>query len=248
MKPSDQIMPQITAHRGASGDAPENTLAAIRLAAEQGATWVEIDVNISRDGVPVLHHDDSISRCSDGDGLVIERSLDQLRQVDSGTWFDPAFRGEPIATLDECLALCLELDLSINLEIKPSSGWEVPTTTVILETLAKHPTLPTIVLSSFSHLALQTAARINPALPRASLFVVAPSDWQTFTREIDACNIHLHSNSLLQREHVEAFHHAGLSVYCYTVNDAAEAASLLELGVDGVITNYPGKLLGQLAG
>ena len=248
MKASTAIMPQITAHRGASGNAPENTLAAIRLAAEQGAKWIEIDVNISRDGIPVLHHDDSISRCSDGNGLVIERTLDELQRVDSGSWFDPSFRGEPIATLRECVALCVDLDLAINLEIKPTSGWEVPTTTAILETLRDCPTLPPIVLSSFSHLALQTAARIDPALPRASLFVVAPADWQHYTDEIAACNIHLHANTLLQREHVDAFHRAGLRVYCYTVNETAAARALLDIGVDGVISNFPGQLLAGLPG
>ncbi len=248
MKAPSPIMPQITAHRGASGNAPENTLAAIRLAAEQGAEWIEIDVNISRDGVAVLHHDDSISRCSNGDGLVIERTLQELQRVDCGSWFDPAFRGEPIATLHDCIELCLDLDLSINLEIKPSSGWEVPTTTAILASLHECPALPPIVLSSFSHLALQTAARIDPALPRASLFVVAPADWRSFTDEIAACNIHLHANTLLHREQVNAFHQAGLRVYCYTVNEAADARALLEIGVDGVISNFPGKLLGQLSG
>lgn len=248
MKPALTIMPQVTAHRGASGDAPENTLAAIRLAAEQGAKWIEIDVNISRDGVPVLHHDDSISRCSDGEGLVIERTMSELRSVDSGSWFDSKYRGEPIATLAQCLDLCLALDLSINLEIKPSSGWEVPTTRSILATLDQYRQLPPLVLSSFSHLALQTAADITPDLPRASLFVVAPPDWQTFTSEINACNIHLHANSLLDSAQVTAFQQAGLRVYCYTVNEPEAARALLELGVDGVISNFPGQLLERLTG
>lgn len=247
MKPADTIMPAVTAHRGASGDAPENTLAAIKLAAEQGAQWIEIDVNITRDGVAVLHHDDDISRCSDGTGLVIERSAAELRALDGGGWFDPDFEGEPIATLTECLDLCLELDLSINLEIKPSSGWELPTTRAIAETLDNHHALPPIVLSSFSHLALQSAAQIAPQHPRASLFVVAPPDWRQFTGQIDACNIHLHANSLLDSSQIARFQEAGLRVYCYTVNTVDAANILLQLGVDGVISNYPGQLLQGLS-
>jgi len=77
-------MPAVIAHRGASGHAPENTLAAIHKAHDFGATWIEIDVNISKDGVPVLFHDDGVERCSTGTGLVIEHSLNDLKALDSG--------------------------------------------------------------------------------------------------------------------------------------------------------------------
>ena len=93
-------LPKITAHRGASGNAPENTLAAIRLAAGEDAQWIEIDVNISRDGVPVLHHDDGLERCSNGQGLVIEHPVDYLRSLNSGNWFVEIFKGETIDTLE----------------------------------------------------------------------------------------------------------------------------------------------------
>lgn len=236
-------MPRITAHRGASGEAPENTLAAIRLAAEQGADWVEIDVNISKDGVPVLHHDDGLERCTDGHGLVIEHDLSDLQTLDSGSWFSTAFAGERIATLDECLDLALELNLSVNLEIKPCSGWELPTTEQIAHVMLRRDTSPTVVLSSFSHIALQRAQQLMADIPRASLFLVAPPDWQTLTREVQATNIHLHSNSLLDAAAVREFHDHGLRVYCYTVDSADEASALFAMGVDGIFTNHPGILL-----
>ena len=240
-------LPKITAHRGASGNAPENTLAAIRLAAGEDAQWIEIDVNISRDGVPVLHHDDGLERCSNGQGLVIEHPLDYLRSLDSGSWFAEKFKGEKIATLDECLDLAIELNLGINLEIKPSSGWELPTTEHIAKLLTARQTLPGIVISSFSHIALQRAHQLIAEIPRASLFLVPPPDWQQLTREIEATNIHLHSNSLLTRTVVQDFHEQGLGVFCYTVDQAQEATSLLEIGVDGVFTNHPGQMLQHFA-
>jgi len=238
-------LPKITAHRGASGSAPENTLAAIRLAARQGAEWIEVDVNISSDGVPVLHHDDDIKRCSNGHGLVIEHTAEFLESLDSGSWFNAGFAGEKIATLDECLDLALELSLSINLEIKPSSGWEIPTTDQIAALLSSRASLPKIVISSFSHIALQRAREKVPEIPRSSLFLVAPPDWQSFTSEIEASNIHLHSNSLLDATAVQSFHHQGLGVYCYTVDEIDEAKALFAIGVNGVFTNYPEKLLKQ---
>ena len=236
-------LPKITAHRGASGSAPENTLAAIRLASQHGARWIEIDVNISSDGIPVLHHDDDIKRCSNGQGLVIEHSAEYLQSVDGGSWFGAEYSGEKIATFAECLDLALELDLSINLEIKPSSGWEIPTTDQIATLLSSRESLPQIVISSFSHIALQRARERMPEIPRSSLFVVAPPDWQTFTRDIEASNIHLHSNSLLDATAVQSFHQQGLGVYCYTVDDIDEAAALFDIGVDGIFTNYPEKLI-----
>lgn len=236
-------MPKIIAHRGASGDAPENTLAAIKMAADHGATWIEIDVNISRDAVPVLFHDDGLSRCSNGKGLVIEHSLASLQSLDSGSWFSDSFAGERIATLDECLALALELDLGINLEIKPCSGWELPTTNAIAKLLNSKSALPPIVVSSFSHVAMLQAAKLLPDLPRSCLYLVAPPDWQALTSEAGASNIHLHANSLLTKEMTDDYKKQGLGVYCYTVNTADNAREMFAVGVDGVFTNYPKALL-----
>ncbi len=240
---SDTKMPAIIAHRGASGSAPENTLAAIRLAAEHGARWIEIDVNISADGIPVLFHDDGLSRCSNGHGLVIEHSLDTLKSLDCGSWFSEQFTGEKIATFDECLELATECNLGINLEIKPCSGWELPTTDAISQLINSKKTLPPIVVSSFSHLVMQRATTSLPELPRSSLFLVAPPDWHTLLEEVDASNIHLHGNSLLTKKQVADFKASGLGVYCYTVNTTDEAKALFDIGVDGVFTNYPQMLL-----
>lgn len=243
---SNPAMPRIIAHRGASGSAPENTRAAIQMASDQGARWIEIDVNISKDGVPVLFHDDGLDRCSDGHGLVIEHNLDALRSLDCGSWFSGEFSGEKILTLDECLQLASECGLGINLEIKPCSGWELPTTESIAQLLNAKKQLPPMVVSSFSHIAMQHAATLLPQISRSCLYLVAPPDWQQLTKEVAADNIHLHANTLLSREQVEAFKTQGLGVYCYTVNTSDAAKVLFAKGVDGVFTNYPGTLLREL--
>lgn len=240
-------MPAIIAHRGASGHAPENTLAAIELAASAGASWIEIDVNISRDGVPVLHHDDGLARCTDGSGLVIEHDLDALKKLDSGSWFSADFAGEPMASLAECLALAKKRSLGVNLEIKPCSGWEIPTTKAIADLLNSTAELPPILISSFSHIALLHAKLHMPKIARGSLFLVAPPDWQTLTREVSASTIHLHANTLLTQQDVQTFHDNELSVYCYTVNSPERAAQVFNLGVDGIFTNYPAELLDRRA-
>lgn len=236
-------MPGIIAHRGASGNAPENTLAAIQMAADHGAKWIEIDVNISSDSVPVLFHDDGLNRCSNGSGLVIEHNLKKLKSLDAGSWFGDGFKGESIPTLDECLQLATKLNLGINLEIKPCSGWELPTTDAIADLLLKKSDLPPIVASSFSHVAMQQAALRLPEIPRSCLYLVAPPDWQALTSEVGANNIHLHANTLLDKQKVDSYKAQGLGVYCYTVNTADEARELFTIGVDGVFTNYPKDLL-----
>lgn len=240
------LMPKIIAHRGASGDAPENTLAAIRLAATAGATWIEIDVNVSRDGIPVLHHDDDLTRCSNGQGLVIENSWQQLKTLDSGSWHSDKYRNEPICTLAQCLDLVAELGLSVNVEIKPCSGWEIPATQAIAACLKETKNLPEIVISSFSHIALQHSATLLDFLPRAALFLVAPPNWRELTSEINASSINLHANSLLNANAVQKFHEADLEVYCYTVNSVDQAQTLFNIGVDGVFSNYPKMLLDAL--
>ncbi len=242
----DHNMPAIVAHRGASGHAPENTLAAIELAAQAGATWIEIDVNVSRDGVPVLHHDDGLERCTNGTGLVIEHDLLELQKLDSGSWFHRDFEGEPVATLQQCLDLCDALSLGINLEIKPCSGWEVPTTTCIAEVLNRGEYAIPLLISSFSHLALVEARKQLAHIPRSALFLVAPPDWQSLTKQTEASNIHLHANSLLTAQAVESFHQQGLGVYCYTVNTTELADDIFQRGVDGIFTNYPATLLQHL--
>lgn len=236
-------MPRIVAHRGASGNAPENSLAAIQMASDHGASWIEIDVNVSRDNVPVLFHDDGLSRCSNGRGLVIEHDLKALKSLDAGSWFSKEFKDERIATLAECLQLATDLKLGINLEIKPCSGWELPTTEAIAEVLNQSSELPPIVISSFSHVAVQGAAEWLPHIPRSCLYLVAPPNWQQLTSEVGASNIHLHANSLLDNEKTEAYKGRGLGVYCYTVNTAERAGELFEIGVDGIFTNYPKELL-----
>ena len=243
---SKLVMPGIVAHRGASGDAPENTLAAIRMAADHGASWIEIDVNISADGTPVLFHDDGLERCSNGKGLVIEHTLKTLQSLDCGSWLSKKFTGEKIATLEQCLQLAEECGLGINLEIKPCSGWELPTTDSIAQLLNSKAKLPPIVVSSFSHVAMQRAAELLPQLPRSCLYLVAPPDWQSLIKEVDADNIHLHANSLLTEEKVAQYKSQGLGVYCYTVNTTDNAKALFAIGVDGVFTNYPKTLLKEL--
>jgi glycerophosphoryl diester phosphodiesterase len=156
------------AHRGASAEAPENTLAAFRRALAVGADGIELDVHLSADGVPVVIHDETLERTTDGAGPVSAQSLAGLASLDAGGWFAPEFSGEGVPTLAEVLRL-LAGRLRLNLEVKDArAGWAV------LDLLRHFPQTDA-VLSSFDHSLLARLRRIAPDLPLAML--VAAGDW-----------------------------------------------------------------------
>lgn len=113
MKPA-----RVIAHRGGAGTAPENTVAAFRLAKEAGVTWVECDAVLLKDGEIVLHHDQTLERTTNGTGEIADRSLPYIQSLDAGTWFGPQFHGEPVPRLADALEVFEELDLHANIELK----------------------------------------------------------------------------------------------------------------------------------
>ena len=108
------LMPAVVAHRGASAAAPENTLAAMRRAAEMGARWAECDVRLSADGVPVVIHDGTLDRTTDGRGALAAHTAAELARLDAGSWRDAAFAGEPVPTLAALLEEARRLGLGLN--------------------------------------------------------------------------------------------------------------------------------------
>ena len=177
--------PRIIAHRGAGALAPENTLAAMRLAARLGCRAVEFDVMLTADGVPLLIHDETLERTTDGSGRVAAQRFAVLRALDAGVSHGAAFRGEPMPTLEEALDLCAELDLWANVEIKPAAGYEAQTGSVVGRQLTQQQRYRGVV-SSFSPQALAAARLAAPQLGYALLVAAIPADWWRATRSIGA--------------------------------------------------------------
>jgi glycerophosphoryl diester phosphodiesterase len=226
------------AHRGGGAAAPENTLAAIRTGAAAGFRMVEFDVMLSRDGVPLLIHDETLKRTTDGDGLVCEHDFVELQQLDAGGWHGPAFAGERLPALEQALDLLLTLGLDANIEIKPARGFEQATGETAARLIAarwpadRRPPL----LSSFDFPALDAARRVAPQLPRGLLFEDVPEDWRAQMRAHDAISLHC-DHSRLSADRLRDIVSAGVPVLCYTVNDAARAAALVAAGVSGLFTD-----------
>src|SRR3989338_4007474 len=149
---SKLIIPKVIGHRGAKAYAPENTLASIHAAADLGIEWVEIDVKLTKDGVPVIFHDEELNRCTNGSGLVAETDFKTIGELDAGLWFGDSFLGEKIPTLEEALNVIIDRGLGVNLEIKPCPGREVETAEVMLDHATRiwSDDAPPPLISSFS--------------------------------------------------------------------------------------------------
>ncbi len=240
MIPAQPRLPFVVAHRGASGSAPENTLAAIRLANTMGARCIEIDASVTADGRAVLHHDDRIDRCSDGEGLLLMHTAAELETRDFGSWFAPEFAHERIPSLADTARLCAELGLGCNLEIKTTGGWDEPTARAVCDAARDWPTeaMP-LVISSFSERALQVAAEHLPEVPRSLLAKIPPENWRERLAHTHSNALHTADTPVLSRERLQPIIDAGFPVRVYTVDDPARADALREMGVECVFTNHP---------
>ncbi|WP_430462431.1 glycerophosphodiester phosphodiesterase family protein [Thalassolituus sp. LLYu03] len=237
----------VIAHRGACGEAPENTKASIELAARQGAHWAEVDVTISADGVAVIHHDADLSRCSDGSGLVIQKKMAELKALDAGSWFAPQFQGETVMTLAELLTLANHLDLSLNLEVKPTIGREAETVWAIAQTLKAVPFDHPLILSSFNIHALHACKTQLPHLTRALNVEAIPRNFIERLEEAGCQGLHF-QKEFADAAQIQAVRQAGYHLLTFTVNDPDTARNLLQMGVSGVFCDFPGRMLAALNG
>lgn len=224
--------PFLWAHRGASRFAPENTLSAFAAAVASGADGIELDIHLSRDGVPVVLHDETLERTTDGCGAVAGMTLPELRKLDAGSWFSTAFAGESIPTLEEVLTVFAG-QLTLNLELK-----EFHAGLAVLALLRHYPEAK-IVLSSFDYALLQRLRALDSNVPLAVLF--ESGNWRQAVKlagEVSACAFHPAAN-MVHRPMVYACTQAGIPVSVWTVDDVGVARSLVRAGVTGFFTNDP---------
>ncbi len=241
--PFSGALSRVFAHRCGGALAPENTLAGLRLAARLGCSAVEFDVMISADRSPWLIHDETLARTSNGVGRVCATSDAELQRLDAGSHHHAAFAGEPLPTLAAAAALCRQLGLMANVEIKPASGFEALTGEVVARQILEcwHGA-PLPLVSSFSEVALQAARRVAPQLPMGSLWQCPPTDWRQRMARLGALTLHCAAGSLDDAVLAEA-RAAGIPVLCYTVNDELAAEVLFQRGVAAVFTDRPDRLV-----
>lgn len=226
------------AHRGAGKLAPENTLAAFRLGASHGYRMFECDAKLSSDGVALLLHDDTLERTSNGQGIAGQQPWQALSQLDAGSWHSAHYAGEPLATLEAVSVFCLANGYSLNIEIKPTTGREIETGRIVAERaerLWSASALPPL-LTSFSPAALEGARETAPDLPRGLLLDSLWPDWLGAALKL-GCVAVVCDHLLWDAEPLGQVQRAGLRALAYTVNDQAEVQRLLDMGIDGIITD-----------
>ncbi len=230
--------PRIIAHRGGGLLAPENTLAALRHARNLGFEGVEFDVKLTADDVPVLFHDDTLERTTDGSGPVAEILFDMITQLDAGSWFANEFAGESVPAFAAASALCKETGLWANVEIKPCPGRDYETGRIVARMarlLWSGATLPPL-LSSFSAEALRAAQTEAPDLPRALVCNEIPGNWQQLLDRFECVALHV-AFDRLTKDLVASVQATHRGVLAFTVNDSLDALDLLEMGVDALVTD-----------
>jgi glycerophosphoryl diester phosphodiesterase len=236
--------PLVIAHRGSSAYAPENTLAAFRLAVEQGADAIELDVDLTRDGHAIVMHDATIDRTTDGHGRVADLTLEEIRRVDAGAWKDPAFKGERVPLLEEVFE-AVGQRLLINIEIKDMSLRGNGVEAKVAALIRQHDLLDRVIISSFNPFALRRVKRVNAQL--ACGLIYAP-DLPIYLRKawlspfIPGLNARHPHYSQVDRALVDKFHAQGLVVSVWTVNQAGIARAMIKAGVDSMIGDDPALL------
>ncbi len=228
---------RIGGHRGAAGEAPENTFSGFDRAVRAGVDYVELDVQLTADGVAVVIHDDQLNRTTDGRGPVASATAATLARLDAGAWFDPDFAGERVPTLTELLSwLEAHRTLGATIEAKgPATG------AAIARAIRASPARDGLSVCSFDAVELRAAARVDPTIPR--LLIVgrgAPNaDPLALARDALATGINIPWMSC-QPDLVRRLHRADLLVAGGTADDDVSIRACINLGLDAVDANLPG--------
>ncbi|GAB2537697.1 glycerophosphodiester phosphodiesterase family protein [Gracilibacillus alcaliphilus] len=239
---------EIIAHRGASGYAPENTLAAFQKAVESGATGIELDVRLTKDQVPVICHDPTIKRTSNGTAAIHQSSLAELKQYDFGAWYDSEFVGEKIPTVEETLKLLKDKDVDINIEIKNGPVMQPGIEKVLVDLIDKYDMQDRILISSFDHHCLKRVAILDETIRIGFILHMNLLHVFDYLKNSGVKTYSIHPNYFyVTDEMIEKARKHKVKVYPYTVNDKELGRKYLEQGVDGLITNKP-LLFQQLVG
>ncbi|TBL81760.1 glycerophosphodiester phosphodiesterase [Paenibacillus thalictri] len=234
----------VIAHRGAKGEAPENTLAAFRLGLEQGCDAIELDIHLSKDGELIVIHDATLDRTTDMKGAVNDLTVAELKQADAGSWFDEKFAGERLPLLEEVFDLTPP-DVMINVEIKGSYGRKLEHALCAL--MKRKNRVHNVVVSSFDHKSLMFLKLLLPEAKIGLLYDMNAAKHSALADTLGLPVYSLHPNmKRIDTEDVREAIERGLRVYPYTINDEAQMQEAIDYGVSGIITDYPGRLNGLL--
>jgi glycerophosphoryl diester phosphodiesterase len=237
---SDQV--ETVAHRGAAGYAPENTMAAFQKGVDMKADYIEIDVQQTKDGELVVIHDVTLDRTTNGTGYVKDHTLEEIRQLDAGSYFAPEFAGEKVPTFEEVLDE-FRGKTGILIELKATyyyPGIEQKVTEALKERNMHLPNNEKIIVQSFEFESMKKMDELLPTVPVGVLTGRATdlseeklNEFATYAEYVNP------SKSLVNSSLVNEVHERDMGIMAWTVRKKEEVQPLLDAGVDGIITDYP---------
>lgn len=230
--------PKIIAHRGSSIHAPENTIEAFRLAIEQEADGIELDIQMSADGQLVVIHDEKLNRTTNGKGLVVQHTYQQLKELNAAAHFKKGSLNEPIPLLSEVLELIKPTNLELNIELKngviPYTGMEE----AVIRMVRQYGMQDRVIFSSFNHYSVVKLAKLAPEIDSAILYVAGLYQPWNYALPLGIRSLHPYFYGAIP-EIVSGAQQAGMKVRPYTVDKVDDLKRMIAIGVDAVITNYP---------
>lgn len=231
-------MTEIFAHRGASGYAPENTLEAFRLAMEQGADGMELDVHLTKDGEVVVIHDETLDRTSNGHGNVRDYTLEELKKFSFHNHMEK-YQGVQIPTLKEALNLVKNSRIKVNIELKTGIYWYEGIEEKTMDIVKTMGMEDRVIYSSFNHYSIQKVLEQNSDAETAYLFSDVPLNMEKYAKDTGVKGLHPAVYHLKMADFLETYMKSGLKVRVWTVNNKEDMKMFMDAGVDAVITNYP---------
>ncbi|GGG06421.1 glycerophosphodiester phosphodiesterase [Paenibacillus abyssi] len=233
------------AHRGASGYCPENTIAAFERSIELGADAIETDVQMTKDGHLVLIHDESLKRTTGSAQWVQHITLEQLKALDAGSWFDRSFHGERVPTLEELFEIAKRHPVQLNLELKNGVVLYPGIEEAVIRAIRQYGLSDRIIISSFNHYSLVECKRLAPEIRTGALYMEGLYQPWEYAQRIGADALHPFHYAVMP-EWVKEAKARGIAYHPFTVNDPEQMKRLIDAGVAGMITDYPDRLAALL--
>lgn len=232
----------IYAHRGASGSAPENTMAAFRRAVSMGSHGIECDVQMTKDDKLIICHDELLDRTSNGKGFIKDKSYEEIRSLDAGSWFSKEYAGEKIPLLEELLELVKSSGIYINIELKTGIIQYNGIEDKVVNMVKSYGLLDKTIFSSFNHYSIFEVKDKCPDAYTGALYMEGLYEPWRYLEAIK-CDCAHPFYMAAQPIITEGLVQHGYTINTFTVDDSNTARNLVKSGVEGIITNHPERML-----
>jgi glycerophosphoryl diester phosphodiesterase len=232
----------IYAHRGASGSSPENTMAAFRKAVSMGSQGIECDVQMTKDGKLIICHDELLDRTTDGKGFIKDKSYEEIRRLDAGSWFGDTYAGQRVPLLEELLYLVKNSGIYLNIELKTGIIQYNGIEDKVIEMVKTYDLMNRTIFSSFNHYSLYEIKDKHPSAITGALYMEGLYQPWSYLKSIK-CDCAHPFYLAAQPTITEGLLQHGYTINAFTVDDPNIAARLIKAGVEGIITNYPERML-----